>query len=144
MRINNKDIRTVWMQGSSVFLIEQNLLPFDFKIFEAKTYQDTCLAIKTMIVRGAGAIGATAGFAMAQAFLQKADIKQAKKDIEATRPTAQNLFYAVNRVYNSKDPVKEAQKIADEDAAACRKIGELGNELISARGAAPAGGQGSA
>ena len=130
MRVKDKKYRTVWLQGSSVFLIEQNLLPFEFKIFESKTYQATCKAIKTMVVRGAGAIGATAGFAMAQAFLQKADINKAKKEIEATRPTAQNLFYAVNRVFNAADPVKEAQLIADEDADNCKKIGEIGSELI--------------
>ncbi len=130
MRVENKNYRTVWMKGSSVFLIEQNLLPFKFKIFESKTYQETCFAIKTMLVRGAGAIGATAGFAMAQACLQKADLKKAKRAIEATRPTAQNLFYAVDRVYNAKDPVKEAQLIANEDADNCRKIGEIGARLI--------------
>ncbi len=130
MKVKGKKYRTVWLEGSSVFLIEQNFLPFEFKIFESKTYQDTCTAIKTMVVRGAGAIGATAGFAMAQAFLQKADVGKAKKEIEATRPTAQNLFYAVNRVFNASDPIKEAQMIADEDADNCQKIGEIGNELI--------------
>ena len=144
MKVNGNNYRTVWIKGSSVFLIEQNLLPFDFKIYEAKTHSDTCHAIKTMIVRGAGAIGATAGFAMAQAFMgaPKNDfdsyIEKAKIDIEATRPTAQNLFYAVNRVYeaakNAGDPtgtaLKEAQQIADEDAESCRMIGEYGNELI--------------
>ena len=58
------------MESGSVFMIEQNLLPFSFEIFEAKGYAETCIAIKTMIVRGAGAIGAAAGFAMAQAFLE--------------------------------------------------------------------------
>jgi len=130
-----------------VFLIEQNLLPFEFRIYEAKTYLDTCYAIKTMIVRGAGAIGATAGFAMAQAFVEaKKDnfwqyIEKAKKDIEATRPTAQNLFYATNRVFNAAKKTKnienivataihESQSIADEDAENCRMIGEHGNKLI--------------
>lgn len=144
MKVNNKNYRTVWIEGSSVFLIEQNLLPFEFKIYKAKNYLDTCRAIKTMIVRGAGAIGATAGFAMAQAFLEASEgnfrkyVEKAKKDIEATRPTAQNLFYAVNRVFSvakrAKDPKKmavaEAQKIADEDVEACRKIGEYGSKLI--------------
>jgi methylthioribose-1-phosphate isomerase len=130
MKVNGQAYRTVWLSGSSVFLIEQNLLPFDFKIFEAKTYRDTCQAIKTMLVRGAGAIGATAGFAMAQAFLAKADPAKARQEIEATRPTAQNLFYAVKRVYEASDPASEAQKIADEDAASCRLIGEFGNGLI--------------
>src|SRR3989339_32232 len=144
MRVGNKNFRTVWLQGSSVFLIEQNLLPFDFKIFESKSYQETCRAIKTMIVRGAGAIGATAGFAMAQAFLEAPEkelwsfVEQAKKEIEAARPTAQNLFFAVNRVYevakqaseSKQSAVAEAQKIADEDAENCRKIGEFGSQLI--------------
>jgi len=126
------------MENSSVFLIDQNLLPFTFKVHEARSYRDTCAAIKSMMVRGAGAIGAAAGFAMAQAFMSGADIKKAKKAIEATRPTAQNLFYSVQRVFdaaiNSADPgrdaVIEAQKIADEDVASCRKIGEYGSKLI--------------
>lgn len=136
MKVKGKHYRTVWMEGSTVYLIEQNLLPFQFKIYKAKSYLDTCHAIKTMIVRGAGAIGAAAGFAMAQAFLEapktnpKAFLLKAKKQIEATRPTAQNLFYAVNRVYNSTNPIEEAQMIADEDADNCRKIGILGNKLI--------------
>ncbi|MBI5700364.1 S-methyl-5-thioribose-1-phosphate isomerase [Candidatus Saganbacteria bacterium] len=130
MKVNSKDYRTVWMEKHSVFMIEQNLLPFEFKIVELKNYHETCHAIKTMIVRGAGAIGATAGFAMAQAFLAGEDVEKAKKEIENTRPTAQNLFYAVNRVFSSKSPAKEAQAIANEDAAACKKIGEYGNELI--------------
>lgn len=130
MRVKNKHYKTVWMEGPSVFMIDQNLLPFDFQVVELKSYRDTCVAIKTMVVRGAGAIGATAGFAMAQAFLQNTDVIKAKREIEATRPTAQNLFYAVNRVFNSSDPVGEAQLIAHEDEESCRKIGEIGSELI--------------
>lgn len=144
MKVNGQDYRTVWMKGSSVFLIEQNFLPFEFKIFEAKNYLETCHAIKTMVTRGAGAIGSTAAFGMAQAFLEAPEkyfwecIKKAKKDIEATRPTAQNLFYATNNVYNaaknSNNPkvfaVKEAQRIADENVNDSRKIGEYGDKLI--------------
>jgi methylthioribose-1-phosphate isomerase len=132
------------MDGSTVNLIDQNLLPFKFKIVKAKTHLATCQAIKIMTVRGAGAIGATAGFAMAQAFIEapkknlKAYVNKARKDIEATRPTAQNLFFAVERVYKeaitSKDPVSaavgEAQIIADEDADNCKKIGQYGAKLI--------------
>jgi len=141
MKVNGKQYRTVWMENSTVYLIEQNLLPFEFKIFEAKTYKETCIAIKTMIVRGAGAIGATAGFAMAQAVLEAKEnnyldfIANAKKEIEATRPTAQNLFMATNRVYQAalkskNEAIKEAQFIADKDAEDSRKIGEFGNEII--------------
>lgn len=144
MKVNNANYRTVWADKSSVFLIEQNKLPFQFEIYEAKTYLDTAKAIKTMLVRGAGAIGAAAGFAMAQAFLEAPKnkfwdyIEKAKKDIESTRPTAQNLFYAVNRVYNaaknSQNPtdaaVRVAADIANEDAQSCKIIGEFGNTLI--------------
>jgi len=126
------------MEKTSVFLIDQNLLPFTFNVHESRSYRDTCAAIKSMMVRGAGAIGAASGFAMAQAFMSGADIKKAKKAIEATRPTAQNLFYSVQRVFDaaikSNDParaaVNEAQKIADEDAESCRNIGKYGSKLI--------------
>jgi len=132
------------MDGNTVCLIEQNLLPFEFKIFRSENYRDTCMVISTMIVRGAGAIGATAGYAMAQAFIESnknsSFIENARQEIKNTRPTAQNLFYAVERVYqaavlsngefSSAQAIKEAQKIADEDADACKKIGQLGNELI--------------
>jgi len=144
MKVNNKNYQTVWFKDSSVFMIEQNLLPFEFKIFESKNYLQTCQAIKTMIVRGAGAIGATAGFAMAQASIESINfntekklsfLKKALKNIHETRPTAQNLFMASDRVFqkaiiSTKDAILEAQDIANEDAMACKKIGELGNTLI--------------
>ncbi len=143
MVVNGKSYRTVWMEGSSVLMIEQNLLPFRFSVFEAKDYRQTCLVIKTMITRGAGAIGAAAGFAMAQAFLEAGRhakpeefVLNAKTEIEATRPTARNLFYAVERVYaagkeSAAKAVEEAQALADKDAADSQAIGEFGNELIA-------------
>jgi methylthioribose-1-phosphate isomerase len=139
MKVEGRDYRTVWMEGNTVCLIEQNLLPFEFKIFRAENHRDTCRAISSMVVRGAGAIGATAGYAMAQAFVESGDdrdyVETARRQIENTRPTAQNLFYAVERVYNAgrhsiDQAVNEAHQIADEDAAACKTIGELGNHLI--------------
>lgn len=144
MKVKGKDYRTVWFEDSSVFLIDQTLLPFEFKIRKAKNHLETARAIKTMIVRGAPAIEGAAGFAMAQAFLDapRRDfwryVEKAKTTIEATRPTARNLFYATNRVFaaakNSENPreaaVAEAQKIADESVEACKKIGEYGNKLI--------------
>jgi S-methyl-5-thioribose-1-phosphate isomerase len=139
MKVDGKQYRTVWMENDSVCLIEQNQLPFEFSIFKSTGYRQTCNAITTMIVRGAGAIGATAGYAMAQAFLEggndPAFLTHARQEIENTRPTAQNLFYAVDRVYTAgmtapDMAVAEAHRIADEDARACKHIGELGNELI--------------
>ncbi|MEI6124811.1 MAG: S-methyl-5-thioribose-1-phosphate isomerase [Bacteroidota bacterium] len=142
MHVKGTNYRTVWMEKSTVFLIEQNLLPFDFKIYESKTYKQTCDAIKTMIVRGAGAIGVTAGYAMAQAFLEAGSnnyekfVTNAKAEIEATRPTARNLFYATERVFGSgmhcfEDAIVQAEAIAQEDVDACKKIGEFGNDLIN-------------
>jgi S-methyl-5-thioribose-1-phosphate isomerase len=128
------------MEGGSVFMIDQNLLPFEFNILECPDYPGTCHAIRTMAVRGAGAIGAAAGFAMAQAALTvgKDELLAARHAIESTRPTARNLFYAAERVYmaaliSPEKAVEEAQAIADEDAQASRRIGELGNGLIPAQ-----------
>ncbi len=142
MKVNGIDYRTVWMEGTSVFFIGQNLLPFQFTIQEAKTCSESCHAISTMMVRGAGAIGAIAGFAMAQASLEAPDrdylsfLLKAKTEIESTRPTARNLFHAVEMVYaaaltSRPAAVSAANRVADHDAADSRKIGEFGNELIS-------------
>lgn len=129
MRVKGYHYRTVWMEGRTVFLIDQDQLPFKFKIFKSRSYKETCRAIKTMLVRGAGAIGAAAGFAMAQAILEGAR-DRGRREIEATRPTAQNLFYAVERVYNAGAAYQEAQDIAQADLESCKKIGEIGNKLI--------------
>ena len=144
MRVNGQDYRTVWWKGKSIFLIEQNLLPFEFKIVEAKNYRESCEYIKKMTVRGAIAIEAMAAYAMVQAFLEAPKnnlwpyVDKAKKDVEATRPTARNLFYATERVYqaakSAADPVSaaevEADKMAEESVAATKKIGEYGAELL--------------
>jgi len=141
MLVGEKSYQTVWIEGTSVFMIQQNLLPFEFKIHECPTYWDTCMAITDMIVRGAGAIGAAAGYAMAQAFLlsnkktKALTIREARQDIENTRPTAKNLFYAVERVYQAglispENAMIEAQRIALEDSQNSKKIGEYGAELF--------------
>ena len=141
MNVNGIDYRTVWMEGTSVFFIEQNLLPFAFSIHEAKNCAESCEAIRTMKVRGAGAIGAMAGFAMAQAVQEAPSdgfhdyILQARQEIEMTRPTARNLFHAVEHVHaaalSSRGSAQaEAQRLADRDASDSLKIGEFGNTLI--------------
>lgn len=143
MKVNGKDYRTIWLEGSSVFMIEQNLLPFEFRVSESLTCNSTCRAIRDMTVRGAGAIGAAAGFAMAQAALESPAgegyvqrLQEARRLIEEARPTARNLFYAVGRVFSAalvspEEAVAEAQRVADEDARASRQIGIFGKELIA-------------
>ncbi|MBI2673558.1 S-methyl-5-thioribose-1-phosphate isomerase [Candidatus Woesearchaeota archaeon] len=148
MKVKDKNYRTIWMEGSNVLMVDQNKLPFEFSIYLSKDYIDTIKAIKSMTVRGAGAIGAAAGYAMAQAFIDGKDLSEeeffyhviyAGECIKKSRPTAQNLFYAVDRVLNVNgstveevvnNAVLEAQKIADEDAEQSREIGRYGSVLI--------------
>jgi methylthioribose-1-phosphate isomerase len=141
MHVNGKHYQTVWMEQEHVYMIDQTLLPFEFKIFRADTYQDCSHAIKDMIVRGAGAIGAVAGFAMALAFLEAERTGDknlpalAKRTIESTRPTAGNLFYAVNKVFqaglvSAGEAVQMALQLAMENVDEAKQIGIYGNELI--------------
>lgn len=147
MKVNGTDYRTVWMEGNTVFFIEQNRLPFEFIISNACSYQDCCTAIRRMQIRGAGAIGAMAGFAMALACdaaskevpgntkTHETYIREARAAIESTRPTARNLFYATGLVFDAgmESPdmaMAEARRIADKDAADSKQIGEYGNTLI--------------
>jgi len=137
MLVAGKNYRTVWMENNNVRMIDQRLLPFKFELFSSKNHKETAKAIKDMVVRGAPAIGAAAGYAMAQGFIEKNE-KNARKIIESARPTARNLFYATDRVFNaainSKNKtaaaISEAQKIADEDVENCKKIGSYGEKLI--------------
>ncbi|MBM3200550.1 S-methyl-5-thioribose-1-phosphate isomerase [Candidatus Woesearchaeota archaeon] len=142
--------RTVWMENDIVKMIDQPKLPHKFEILTLKNYKETAEAIRNMNVRGAGAIGVTAGFAIAQAALEapydtteslQKYVQEAADFVKATRPTAQNLFYAVEKVLNkvkshptimgAKFSAKRlAQTLADEDANACKKIGEYGEPLL--------------
>jgi len=152
MKVAGKHFRTIWMNSETglVSMINQNALPFSFEIYETTSYRETCSAILTMITRGAGAIGAAAGFAMAQAFIEGARgegrgtnytnsqllfYENALKEIESTRPTARNLFYATERVFNAglisvENALREAQFLADENITDAKKIGEYGSKLI--------------
>ncbi len=141
MNISNQHYRTLWMKNGVVYLINQNKLPYHFEILESKTYSETVAHIRNMTVRGAGAIGAAGAFAMAQGCLEApandylSFIEKAKQIVSSARPTAQNLFYAIERVYlqgliSPEMAVAEAQRVADEDAAASQAIGDYGNSLI--------------
>ena len=149
MLVNGVHYRTVWMDDGTVKMINQPLLPHRFEIYTCPDHISTAGAISTMIVRGAGAIGTAGGFGMAQAVLEAFNLKKdndayihkAREMLACTRPTAQNLFYGINRVYNAalkapdlqtacKIAVAEAGKVADEDVLSCRTIAEIGAELI--------------
>jgi S-methyl-5-thioribose-1-phosphate isomerase len=152
VRINGetREYRTVWMEGQGIHMIDQRLLPHRFEVHQARDCRETAEAIKNMTVRGAGAIGVTAAYGVAQAALQapeedlggfRAYVEEAARSLKVTRPTAVNLFHAVDRCINvlegcrsvvegRKRVAEEAERIAEEDLEASRRIGEYGNELI--------------
>lgn len=136
MKVAGKDFLTVRFDEGVVYLIDQNQLPFAFAIHKCFSCEDTCSAIRDMTVRGAGAIGAAAGFAMAQAYIADDDPLSAAERIKATRPTARDLFFAVDRVYSAgqisvQAAVDEAQRLARVNVEAAMSIGRFGEPLIS-------------
>ncbi len=136
IRINNeeKDLRAVWFEDGMVKLIDQRKLPHKIEIFEAENYEDVAYAIKDMVVRGAPAIGITAAYGMAQAWLQKQDIQKVYETLKNTRPTAHDLFYALNLMKKSietgDDAVKVAESYANDIISRCERIGDHGENLI--------------
>src|SRR3989442_591070 len=86
-------MRTVWFDDGIVKLIDQRYLPFEVRVYEAKTYEDVAVAIEDMVVRGSPAIGATAAYGMAQAAHQGLDFKAAADRLRKTRPTGHDLFF---------------------------------------------------
>ena len=98
MKVRGKNYRAVWMKGQTVVVVNQPLLPHRFALLQLTNYQQTADAIRTMIIRGAGTIGATAGYGLAQAVLEGADLDRAYRTLLNTRPTAVDLKYALDRV----------------------------------------------
>lgn len=121
--------RTVWFDDN-LYMIDQNQLPFKFEVKKLTHHSHTAAAIRDMTVRGAPAIGATAAYGMAQAFLHGKNLEQARHMLASTRPTARNLFYALERVAESDRPLDEAHAIAEEEVNASKRIGEYGDKLI--------------
>lgn len=129
-----RNIKTVWMAKNSVWLIDQNRLPHELVFHQARTVEDVAKAIETMIVRGAPAIGATAAYGMSLAALTGYPLEDAAKRLKGTRPTAHDLFYAVDHMLaelgKGTHPVKAAFDYASRIESMCMKIGEHGNEVI--------------
>ncbi|MDP7113306.1 MAG: S-methyl-5-thioribose-1-phosphate isomerase, partial [Myxococcota bacterium] len=153
MKVDGRQFRTVWLEDDQVTMIDQRLLPHSFEVIHLPTVADTAHAIFDMAIRGAGAIGATGAYGMAQAAIQApADVEgfeqamaQAAATLGGTRPTAQNLFYGINAVIQAAQAeapdvekarqaaVAAAHAVADDDSDKCRRIGEHGAELIGDR-----------
>ena len=150
MLVEHQHYRTIWLKSDDarvVQVIDQTRLPHAFEILDLTNLTEACLAIRNMTVRGAGLIGACAAFGMYLATLEATDqdfashMAQAGARLKATRPTAANLAWAVDRMLRvititaSVDTARhmarnEAQAIADEDVDHCRRIGAHGLALI--------------
>jgi len=155
MKVDGKDYRTIWVKRDDrniIQIIDQRKLPHTFSIKNLRTSDDIAKAIKEMHVRGAGLIGAAAGYGMYLGCLEVIDntedndifndsVREIGDKLIATRPTAVNLKWAVNRqleaIVKGGDVQEKvyisymmAEKIANEDADHCYKIGEHGLQII--------------
>lgn len=151
VRGTSRNYRTVSFDAASneVLLIEQRLLPHTFELFRTKDFTQTAAAIKEMVVRGAGAIGATAAYGLAQGLRaytnREGDFEKyvslVYERLKGARPTAVDPVNAMNRILAALHTAKtipekqalalrEAEAFAEEDVRHCREIGEQGLPLI--------------
>ncbi|MDS0256743.1 S-methyl-5-thioribose-1-phosphate isomerase [Thermoplasmatales archaeon AK] len=125
-----RHLLAVWFENNTVKLIDQRKLPQKVEIFDAKTSDEVAFAIKEMVVRGAPAIGVTAAYGLALAKINKEDMNTAVEKIRNTRPTAYDLFKAIEYMKANNFDLGAANRYSNEISGRCRKIGEYGNELI--------------
>ncbi len=146
MKINGQPYRTIWLaqDGWRVVVIDQTRLPFRFETVALGSAEQAADAIRSMVVRGAPLIGATAAYGVALAMRTDASdaaLEAALVLLGATRPTAVNLRWALARMgralaslpatARAEVAYAEAGAICDEDVALCRAIGEHGLPLIA-------------
>jgi methylthioribose-1-phosphate isomerase len=143
-------MRSVEWYDNKVRMIDQRLLPSEFRLVEYKNYNEVAQAIRTMVIRGAPAIGAAAAFGMALAAQESraqgrdellANLRAAGEALCAARPTAVNLSWAVARLLRRAESestpatipdalLAEAQALADEDVEINKRLGKHGAALI--------------
>ncbi len=152
MNINGTPWRTIGLEegGEAVWVIDQTLLPHRFETRSLRSLEDAAVAISTMVVRGAPLIGVTGAYGLMLALQHDPSdgaLAEAFEQLNATRPTAVNLRWALERVRDRVAPLPEAERaaaaqaeagaIAEEDVAMCAAIGEHGlaifRELAAAR-----------
>jgi len=145
------ELRTVQWTNGRVRMIDQTKLPFKFAYVSFRDYRQVAKAIRIMVVRGAPAIGVAAAMGLALAATSSRatskeqlikDLETAAKVLRESRPTAWNLFWAIDRVLEkarsanggpsevAMQVVKEAQRMAEEDVKANRRIGDYGADLL--------------
>jgi translation initiation factor eIF-2B subunit alpha/methylthioribose-1-phosphate isomerase len=131
MIIEGKNRQVLWFENDTLFLIDQRKLPFSVEIVEARTVKEVADTIRNMVVRGAPAIGATAAYGMV---IGQKNPDETAELLRKTRPTAYDLFYAIDYMLDQLGQNKNAQKAADTYAETiidnCKSIGIHGNTLI--------------
>jgi methylthioribose-1-phosphate isomerase len=146
MKISGTHYRTIWPTAAgTIRVIDQSRLPFEFATIDLETLEDAAHAIRSMVVRGAPLIGATAAYGMALAL--RTDASDARVDeaawvLKATRPTAADLAWALGRMRSALVDIapnqradaalREAAAICDASVEQCRSIGAHGLEIIRA------------
>ncbi|HEX3876681.1 MAG TPA: S-methyl-5-thioribose-1-phosphate isomerase [Bryobacteraceae bacterium] len=131
-----------WVDNAAV-MIDQTRLPLEEKFVTCRTYQEVATAIRDMIIRGAPAIGVAAAMGVALGVLEGAPFDVVCDTLARTRPTAVNLFWAIDRMKRlhasmagqspeeiAKRMVEEAKRVREEDIAICRAIGRNGATLV--------------
>ena len=155
MNVEGRHYRTIWTEGEGagevLRIIDQTVLPHEFRVLDLHSVADVCRAIREMWVRGAGLIGATAAWGVWLAAREAEHLSAAEfpvrmamsmEALRVTRPTASNLVWALQRQQKALAGLHgaeavaaahaEAQAVADEDAEFCRRIGEHGKAIIEA------------
>jgi S-methyl-5-thioribose-1-phosphate isomerase len=124
-------MRSLWYADEKLHFIDQRALPASLAYYVAENECDVAFAIADMVVRGAPAIGCAAAFGMALA----ENPASAASVLKATRPTAHDLFHAVDRMLEAldrgEDAVTAAQNYTEDIVRKCKKIGERGARLVS-------------
>jgi methylthioribose-1-phosphate isomerase len=136
-------VETIEWKNDVVRMIDQRLLPTQQVFVDCRTYLEVADAIKTMVIRGAPAIGVAAAMGVALGVQQNADFEMVCQTLAATRPTAVNLFWAIERMRTlhsrlkgeehatlARKMIEEAQQIRIDDINICRAIGGHGAALV--------------
>ncbi len=145
MRVDGRERRTIWDEQGRVQVIDQTRLPHAFEVVELASRADAERAIRDMVGRGAPLIGAAAAYGLALAMREDASdagLADAVAGLAATRPTAVNLRWALERLRSRLAPaavadradvaLAEARAVAEEDVATCEAIGDHGLRAIQA------------
>ena len=118
--------------AGAVRLVDQTRLPDEEVFVTCRTASEVAAAIRGMVVRGAPAIGAAAAYGTALA-ARAGRLEEGAAELRAARPTARDLFWAVEQVERASEPLEEAHRIARQSVEACRAIGRHGASLLPAR-----------